>query len=110
MPRIQLPALACAAALAAGVALLPAVSAAQGDERSGRAIAGRWCVECHLIAPSGPGSDIGPTFESVANDPDRSQSRVRGWLADPHPPMPNLDLTRREIEDVIAYLESLKGR
>ena len=30
--------------------------------------------------------------------------RVRQWLNDPHPPMPNLPLTRAQIEDVVAYL------
>mgnify|MGYP001829248511 CR=1 FL=1 len=100
-------ALALAATLATALAVMRDIAAAQGSDRAGRAIAGRWCVECHLIAPDGPGSDIGPTFESVANDPQRTDGRLRGWLADPHPPMPNLDLTRREIEDVIAYLQSL---
>jgi mono/diheme cytochrome c family protein len=29
-------------------------------------------------------------------------------LTAPHPPMPPVSLTRREIQDVIAYIESLK--
>jgi mono/diheme cytochrome c family protein len=39
----------------------------------------------------------------------RSADEIRGWLADPHPPMPNLELSRREIEDIVAYLQSLTG-
>jgi mono/diheme cytochrome c family protein len=39
----------------------------------------------------------------------RTADEIRGWLADPHPPMPNLNLSRQEIDDILAYLESLTG-
>ncbi|NNG03250.1 MAG: cytochrome c [Inquilinus sp.] len=94
----------------AALTALPSPAAAQGSERGGRAIAARWCVECHLIGPDGPGSAIGRPFTTIANDTGLTDDRLRGWLAEPHPPMPNLDLTRQEIENVIAYLESLKAR
>jgi hypothetical protein len=40
----------------------------------------------------------------------RSAEEIEGWLADPHPPMPNLDLSRQEINDIMAYLQSLTGQ
>jgi hypothetical protein len=33
---------------------------------------------------------------------------LRAWLADPHPPMPGLDLANQQEDDIIAYLMSLK--
>ena len=85
-------------------------AAAQGDPRNGRAIARSWCTGCHLVEPSGLGSDTAPPFAVIANDPARTAPRLKRWLADPHPPMPNLKLTPREIDDVVAYLESLKKK
>jgi mono/diheme cytochrome c family protein len=29
-------------------------------------------------------------------------------IGNPHPPMPKFDLTRTEIDDIIAYINSLK--
>jgi hypothetical protein len=30
------------------------------------------------------------------------------WLTEPHPPMPNLNLTRLEIRDLAGYIFSLR--
>lgn len=92
-------------------ALLLVVSASAGmaataDPVAGRHIADRWCSSCHVVAGRG-GTDATPTLESIAKDPRRGPDWVRGWLNDPHPPMPNLTLTRAEIDDVVAYLEGL---
>ena len=79
------------------------------DAAAGRQIADRWCSSCHVVAGSGGSgaTDAAPTLASIAKDPRRGPDWVRQWLNDPHPPMPNLTLTRAEIEDVIAYLENL---
>ena len=53
------------------------------------------------------GTDAVPTLESIAKDPRHDPDWVRQWLNDPHPPMPNLQLSHAQIEDVVAYLESL---
>ena len=54
------------------------------------------------------GADTAPPFAAIANDPKRSPDALRAWLARPHPPMPNMNLTRTEISDIVAYLLSLK--
>jgi cytochrome c len=82
-------------------------TARAGDPAEGRAIAERWCSSCHVAGNRSGGTDAVPTLESISNDPRRSPEWVRQWLNDPHPPMPNLPLTRAQIEDVVAYLESL---
>jgi mono/diheme cytochrome c family protein len=94
------------------VALMLAFGAAGGtawaaDPAEGHRIAERWCSSCHVAGNRSGGTDAVPTLESISNDPRRSPEWVRQWLNDPHPPMPNLPLTRAQIEDVVAYLETL---
>ncbi len=81
----------------------------QGDPGAGKAVAERSCVACHAL----PGNervlpDTGPTFLSIARNPERTRAYVTGWLMNPHPPMPNLSLTVREIADLAAYIETLR--
>jgi hypothetical protein len=35
---------------------------------------------------------------------------LSGFLAEPHPPMPNFNLTRQEIQDLVAYFESFRSK
>jgi cytochrome c len=77
------------------------------DPETGREIAERWCTSCHVVTPGGPGADAGPPLPELMRGGQRTADELRGWLAAPHPPMPDLDLTRQEIEDIVAYLESL---
>jgi cytochrome c2 len=84
--------------------------AAAADAGAGAEVAKRWCGECHDIGSTKAARDVGPTFTSIANDPKRTDQHLRTWLADPHPPMPNPGLSRRDIEDVIAYLASLRKK
>lgn len=83
-------------------------TAAAADPAQGRLLANQWCTSCHVVEPGGPGVEVGPTFESVANDPTVSPDGLRGWLAAPHPPMPDLNLSRLEIESIVSYIESLR--
>ena len=80
------------------------------DAKNGKALARDWCATCHLVERKGAGGDGAPPFESIANDPARTDSYLRSWLADPHPAMPNLQLSRNEIDDLVAYLQSLKKK
>lgn len=88
---------------------LAAVSAwaQQGDAEVGRRLTQNWCTTCHVVDKEGHGADVGPALPALLGDGQRTSDEIRGWLADPHPPMPNFDLTRQEIEDIVAYLESL---
>jgi mono/diheme cytochrome c family protein len=81
-------------------------AAANADE--GHRLARQWCSSCHQVDPDGPMRDFVPSFVSLANRPDRTLAWVRLWLTDPHPPMVGLNLSRMQIEDVIAYLHSLQ--
>ena len=80
--------------------------AAAFDAEAGRQLAERWCSSCHAVKPSS-GVDQAPTFEAIAQDPSRSPDWIRTWLSTPHPAMPDMALSREEIESIIAYLRSL---
>ena len=96
-----------------GMAVLMAVSlplAAQaGDPAEGRRLSLQWCTSCHVVDENQDNaSDAAPPFFEIANDPARTSGGLRAWLANPHPPMPPVNLSHRETEDIIAYLESLR--
>lgn len=104
------------AAAAAGtyliaVASLPALAQdVARDAAEGKRLASQWCVSCHVIDREGTGTarDVAPSFPNVATNPAKSPEFLRVWLTRPHAPMPALSLSRREIEHLIAYIESLK--
>jgi cytochrome c len=98
-----------AALLAAALMCASPTASAQsvGDREAGWNLARQWCVDCHVIDYAGHGADTAPAFPAIARERRGDQRWLRAWLAKPHPPMPNLNLSRGEIDDVIAYLESL---
>ncbi len=95
-------------ALAGG--LLTAAAPAHGaDAAAGHALARLWCAQCHVVdADQKRASDAAPPFDQIANDPLISPSGIAVWLIAPHPPMPKLDLTHDQINDLVAYIETLK--
>lgn len=90
--------------LTTGAARAVAPSAETGAE-----IAARWCAACHVIAPSGAGTDAGPSFASIASR--RTPDEIKLFLSKPHArPMRGFSLKTREIEDLVAYIETLEQR
>ena len=84
------------------------VAASAADIKQGEKLARQWCTSCHLVGgDQGAGGDAAPTFAMIAETAEDRTDDLRAWLADPHPPMPNLNLTRYEIDDLLAYIESL---
>ncbi|MFT3730332.1 MAG: hypothetical protein QM780_02750 [Hyphomicrobium sp.] len=80
------------------------------DIDNGQKIARTLCTSCHLIgepATTPVPSDV-PTFASIANRPGQTSDHIATWLTRPHPPMPNLNLTRMEIRDLTGYILSLR--
>ena len=76
------------------------------SSEAGAEIAARWCAACHVISPSGAGTDAAPSFVAIAHN--RSADELKTFLAKPHAkPMRGFDLSNREIDDVIAYIATL---
>lgn len=80
---------------------------AAGDAARGQALANTWCASCHLVDPNGTGKDTAPPFPQIAKQGLPDQDEARAFVTAPHPPMPNFDLTRDQIDDIVAYLNSL---
>jgi mono/diheme cytochrome c family protein len=84
-----------------------ATANAAGDPEIGRQLAKMWCASCHLVSSEQDTAAEAPPFESIARESRGEFAWLEPFLADPHPPMPELSLTREEIRDLAAYIESL---
>jgi len=69
----------------------------------------RWCADCHLVAPGQKNSSTeAPPFAAVAKRRDFDANKLAFFLLDPHPKMPNMQLTRTEAADIAAYISTLR--
>jgi len=94
-----------------GLAAGPALAQPEpGDVRAGRRLAATWCANCHQIGAGGPGpaSDAAPPLPAIAAMPSTTSLSLRVFLQTPHATMPDYRLTREEMDDVIAYILSLR--
>ncbi|MEM7750885.1 MAG: cytochrome c [Pseudomonadota bacterium] len=76
----------------------------------GFALAEQLCRGCHIVSPkqtSSAGAGI-PSFRAIANKPEQTSAHIANVLIKPHAPMPNMQLSRFEILDIIAYLDGLR--
>ena len=93
----------------AGASLLVgfAVSAAAADANNGARLARRWCASCHIVAADQrQGSTGAAPFSEIAKQPGLDAAKVALFLLAPHPPMPDMNLTRNEAADLAAYIET----
>lgn len=104
----------CPWLMVGGLALLALLSrpgllaAQQVDPERGRALAREVCANCHVVEAGGRGTDAVPSFQSIVARPGVTDAQLRGFIADPHPRMPDLQLTNSQIEDIVSYLDSLR--
>ena len=96
---------AAAAFIVLSVASAPA--SAEGSAEAGKRLSEQWCASCHQVEPNGPARDTAPPFASLGAKKGKDPGWIRAWLADPHPPMQGINLSRRQVDDVVAYLQSL---
>ncbi|MBN9507656.1 MAG: cytochrome c [Alphaproteobacteria bacterium] len=101
------------------VALLPMVAnmahaaEARGAEAAkiaaGAELAKRHCTSCHVIGPAQThGTDQAPTWREIAARPTTTPEFLRGFLSHPHGGMPPLTLANEQIDDLAAYILSLR--
>jgi mono/diheme cytochrome c family protein len=96
-------------AFALGVSTwLRTAEALPADAAHGETLARRWCASCHIVAKDQKrGADNAPAFASIAKMPGFSAEKIAQFLMDPHPKMPDMQLTRNETRDLGAYIASL---
>ena len=94
---------------AVALATIAATSAFAADPDRGQTLVKRWCASCHLVEPGQKGSTTeAPPFASIAKRPDFDAAKIAFFLLDPHPKMPNMQLSRDETADIAAYIATLK--
>jgi mono/diheme cytochrome c family protein len=91
-------------------AMLAAGAARAQDVKVGKAIAQVWCSNCHLVDPQQQRTarDGVPTFLAIARMKSTTEMSLVASLKAPHGGMPDSTLSRREIQDVSAYILSLR--
>ncbi|MEZ5937448.1 MAG: hypothetical protein R3C52_04430 [Hyphomonadaceae bacterium] len=95
---------------AAAPAAADSDAAGIGDAYLGYAHARQACARCHAIAEyetESPDPEA-PTFVSVVNQPETTADSLRTWLRSSHPTMPDFIIKPERIEDLVAYIMSLK--
>jgi mono/diheme cytochrome c family protein len=107
---------AAGTALGAGTASTAGAGPARAQDREpavkGLAVARKWCARCHIVeaGQKAHALDAAPPFADLARDPKITAARLRGILSNPHGRMPTEPLTRADIADLIAYIESLRKK
>ena len=97
----------------AAISVAPAL--AEGDADAARGLVAEHCVACHAVpgyaaAPEPPSVAAVP-FLSIAEDPETySPERLRSFLRQPHWPMGQLQLSARDIDNVLAFIDDLAAR
>ncbi len=75
----------------------------------GKALAEQWCSSCHLVSPDQASAKAdAPPFMTIARRSDEDLERLAVFLIDPHPKMPNFNLSRQQIADILGYIRTLR--
>jgi cytochrome c len=96
----------CTSIILLAVMIAPIISARAADVAKGAQLARQWCANCHVVDGSGAAAvqQGPPSFRSIG----LTAEQLHTFLTHPHGAMPDLALTRAEIDDVIAYIESVR--
>ena len=81
-----------------------------GDPYEGQSLARQVCAACHSVEPGDEGASLSgaPAFQDVANDAAVTALSLQVFFRTPHKKMPDLILSETEIDDITAYILSLK--
>lgn len=91
------------------LAAVPALAA--GDPDAARGLVVEHCADCHAVPGQNPPATglEAPAFAAIANDrADYTEERLRASLQKPHWPMTGFILSPSDIDDIIAYLATLR--
>jgi len=97
--------------IGAVLAVLAACGSAQAQTAKGELIATEQCAGCHAVKPGQQSPNPkAPAFASLAADPSITELSLRAFLRTPHWTMPNIILKPDDIDEVAAYIVSLKPK
>lgn len=67
-----------------------------------------WCSECHAVGPPGVRARHDLDFTAIANMTSTTELSLRVFLQSSHVGMPNLIVKGRDLDDIVAFILSLK--
>ena len=110
-PRTALMVMALLVSVSPGPSSVPANSQEIGNAAAGKQLAERWCSSCHVVGPATTqGTSNGaPPFIAVARMASTTAMSLRAFLLTPHARMPDLHLSQDEIDNLTAYILSMRG-
>ena len=84
------------------------------DIAAGRNSARALCVNCHVVEPNAASqktvtADI-PSFKAIAEKQGQTEDGLKVFMIEPHPPMPRVQLTTHELDNLASYIMSLNGQ
>ncbi len=81
-----------------------------GDIAKGREYARKMCAECHNVTGSDAKSPNpkSPSFKAIANTPGMTVTALTVWSRSTHVSMPNLIIPQADLDNLSAYILSLK--
>jgi mono/diheme cytochrome c family protein len=90
--------------LLSGAIVLFGGNAAAQDTEHGQRLAERWCTECHAVGSVPTRINRAPPFAAIAAKLDISADMIASFLLLPHATMPNSSLSRKDAEDIAAFI------
>ena len=96
-------------ALSVAAYMAGAIPSLAADIGKGAQVARQWCASCHVTddAPARTVQQGPPTFRAISRS-GLTADQLRAFLSHPHGSMPDLSLTRAEMDDLIAYIATLR--
>lgn len=76
----------------------------------GRGLADAWCMTCHRVGSAGGGGGHDLDFVAIANMHATTELSLRVFLQSSHRDMPNIVLRGKDLDDLVAFIMSLKRR
>ncbi len=85
---------------------------AEGDPNAAKGLVVEHCIACHEVPkynPAGSARSVdAPPFQEIADDPGKYPSeRLHQFLRKPHFPMTQFTFSERDIDDPVAFIQSL---
>ncbi|HTO63876.1 MAG TPA: c-type cytochrome [Bradyrhizobium sp.] len=78
------------------------------DLDNGRRLSERWCAACHQIDPAVGRSNRAPPFAAIAVKDKISAETIAKFLLLPHATMPNFPLSRKDADDIAAFIIGMR--
>ncbi len=81
------------------------------DPEYGKVLAERLCSNCHLVSATQEQVNVDvPSFHEIGNLQSETEGSIIAKIVMPKHPMPVIPITKSELEDLAAYIMSLKDQ